>query len=399
MGLWERIKPKFIGLMVFNVLVWTVNTYLYPLPVVFKGAFTVFTVGGFLVLVLFDLLPVEGWEGTRIYRNLGLTLLYLAIFVGIMWFYATYYEFPRMFKMTLLVYTGLAVLFLILMDLKPLKERTGMKGLNSTLLLFFVMSVGYTAMGRVLPQFDPAYEIDRLKPQKFFIEEADEKTILEVGERVFRNNDCFNCHDIQPGPIPKRGPALASINLGDQKKIRESIVDPRKETAEGYEKEARTMPDYYGEQIDKNYLEALVRYLETVSLREITTEKMPEGWWTDPKVLKEGYEIYEGTKNPKVACHACHGKEGIPILQGARDFRDVEKMGKLSDADFFKAVSQGIKGTAMPAWDQYLSVEEGWKVIAYIHMFHHGGKAKVHEKGEVLPPIPKDQPVVLVIPE
>lgn len=387
MELWKRIKPKLIGLIIFNILLWIINSFLYPLPVVFKVAFTVFTTGGFLILVLIDSFPVENWQGKRILKNLILSLIYGTIFLGILWFYTSYYKFPGMFKMTIIVYTLLTILFLILIDLKPLKEKTGIRAVNSMLFLFLIMGGGYTLMGWALPQFNPAYEIEKLKPKKFLIEEADEETIISVGGHVFKDYECFNCHDIEPGGIPKRGPALASVDIGDKEKIRESIVEPRKEIAKGYEKETKTMPDYYGTQIEKNYLEALVRYLENIGKLKITTERMPEGWWTDPKILRVGRDIFEGIKNPDVACSGCHGRDGIPLLEGARDFRDASIMSKLDDATLFKVVSDGKEDTEMTGWKDFLSVEDRWKVIAYLNTFHHGGKGEVHAKGEQISPV------------
>lgn len=126
---------------------------------------------------------------------------------------------------------------------------------------------------------------------------------------------------------------------------------------------------------------------------------MPEGWWIDPKILREGRDIFEGIKNEDVACHACHGRDGIPILEGARNLRDVKKMGELSDVDIFRSVSEGMEDTEMSAWGEDLSTEDIWKVIAYTNMFHHNGKAEEHAKGEILSPIHEDQPVIPVIPE
>lgn len=398
-GVWKKIRSKIIGLVLLNILIWVINSFLYSLPVVFKVAFTLFTAGGFLILVLIDIFPVEDWQGKRIFKNIILSLIYVTIFLGVMWLYTTYYKFPLMFKMTIIVYAILAILFLVIIDLKPLKGKTGIRAVNSILLFFLIIGGGYTFMGWALPQFDPAYEIEKLKPKKFLIEEADEEMILSVGARVFKDYECFNCHNIEPGGIQKRGPSLAVLDMGNRNKIKESIMEPRKETTKGYEKETKTMPDYYETLIEKNYMEALVRYLENVGKLKITTEKMPEGWWTNPKILREGKDFFEGTKNPNVVCHVCHGKDGIPLMTIAANLMDVNRMGKLSDADLFKVVSEGKPDTPMAAWKNYLSNEEIWKVIAYINMFHHGGGAKVHQKGETLPPIPLDKPILPVIPE
>ncbi|NJN69222.1 MAG: hypothetical protein HC801_02215 [Nitrospira sp.] len=45
-------------------------------------------------------------------------------------------------------------------------------------------------------------------------------------------------------------------------------------------------------------------------------KKMPTGWWTDTKVIKEGKDIYFGEAIPLVACHSCHGQDGRPVSSG-----------------------------------------------------------------------------------
>ena len=42
---------------------------------------------------------------------------------------------------------------------------------------------------------------------------------------------------------------------------------------------------------------------------------MPAGWWTDPKVIEEGRQIYSGEVNQLVNCRSCH-KDGQPVKSG-----------------------------------------------------------------------------------
>ena len=102
----------------------------------------------------------------------------------------------------------------------------------------------------------------------------------------------------------------------------------------------------------------------------------PEGWWTDEKVIAEGKELYEGRKNMDVNCAACHGMGGLPLLTGARDFRDASIVGKWSDGYWFWRVSEGVADTAMTGWKEKLSEEEIWQVIAYSRTFSQGGKGQ-----------------------
>lgn len=106
---------------------------------------------------------------------------------------------------------------------------------------------------------------------------------------------------------------------------------------------------------------------------------IPEGWWTDEKVVSAGKELYEGKKNIDVNCAACHGMNGMPILTGTRDLRDTFRVNKLSDSYLFWRVSEGVPDTTMTGWKEKLSEEEMWQVIAYAHTFSHGGKAEEHK--------------------
>ena len=42
---------------------------------------------------------------------------------------------------------------------------------------------------------------------------------------------------------------------------------------------------------------------------EYVTKHMPEGWWTDQAIRKEGRQLYLGTIKPNVNCAKCHGQD------------------------------------------------------------------------------------------
>lgn len=107
---------------------------------------------------------------------------------------------------------------------------------------------------------------------------------------------------------------------------------------------------------------------------EYQNKHMPEGWWTDPKILKEGKEIYEGMVNAMVNCAACHGQNGKPMLPGARDFRDASYMSKMTDSYWFWRISEGVSDTQMAGFNKMLKEERIWKVISYENSF-----AKTHQ--------------------
>jgi mono/diheme cytochrome c family protein len=97
---------------------------------------------------------------------------------------------------------------------------------------------------------------------------------------------------------------------------------------------------------------------------------MPEGWWSDPEIIEQGRQLFIGAENIDVNCAACHGKNGKPVKKGARDFRQTERMQMFSDSQWFWRISEGVKGTKMPAWKKKLNSEEDtWKIISYERTF------------------------------
>jgi len=83
--------------------------------------------------------------------------------------------------------------------------------------------------------------------------------------------------------------------------------------------------------------------------------------------LARGKEIYEAN------CATCHGADGRgngPSARGLRlkpaDFTDRRMMSEASDAYLFWRVSEGVPGTAMPAWKDQLTETQRWLVLRYI---------------------------------
>jgi mono/diheme cytochrome c family protein len=111
---------------------------------------------------------------------------------------------------------------------------------------------------------------------------------------------------------------------------------------------------------------------------EYADKHMPEGWWTDPAVIAEGKEIFEGKFDIDVNCASCHGRDGKPKKRGARDFRTAENMKYFSDSFWFWRMSEGVPNTKMKAWKTKLTEEQRWKVMTYEHTFSHGGAPAPH---------------------
>jgi Cytochrome c len=83
----------------------------------------------------------------------------------------------------------------------------------------------------------------------------------EAGRAVFLEAGCGNCHAFPPaGSTGTVGPNLAeSLSGSDAASIREAIVDPNAEVAEGYT--AGVMPDTYENQLSPEQLNDLVAFL------------------------------------------------------------------------------------------------------------------------------------------
>lgn len=82
------------------------------------------------------------------------------------------------------------------------------------------------------------------------------------------------------------------------------------------------------------------------------------GW----AAIVAGKAIYE------VNCMPCHGSNGKGVgLPNQPDLTNAAWWAKEEDSHLFKAVSEGVAGTAMVAWKDRLTPDEIWKVLAYEH--------------------------------
>ncbi len=93
-----------------------------------------------------------------------------------------------------------------------------------------------------------------------------------------------------------------------------------------------------------------------------------------PEVIAEGKTLYEEY------CLTCHGETGkgdgeaaYLLLPSPRDFsegkfnrRNTPPRNLPSDDDLFKAISDGLLGSAMAPWKDYLTENERWALIEYM---------------------------------
>jgi cytochrome c oxidase cbb3-type subunit 3 len=71
-------------------------------------------------------------------------------------------------------------------------------------------------------------------------------------------------------------------------------------------------------------------------------------------------------------CTGCHGSDGKgKSAIGTPDFTSPKTLSGLSDADVVETITNGRKGTIMPAWKGKLSDEEIMAVAAYVRSLGH----------------------------
>jgi mono/diheme cytochrome c family protein len=67
-------------------------------------------------------------------------------------------------------------------------------------------------------------------------------------------------------------------------------------------------------------------------------------------------------------CIGCHGKtgEGLGPMSRLPNFKEPATMTSRSDKDLFDKITNGGKGTGMPAWGSLLNEKDRWNLVAYI---------------------------------
>lgn len=305
--------------------------------------------------------------------------------------------FPRLFIVIFNVYVFACFLFYIIIDLPPMKKLTGLRSFVYLIATFALFSGIYGGVAAFLPQFNPEFEIGELRKPPVKLSSLTGPEAVKAGEDVFKKNKCTNCHKFKDMGTSMRGPHfdLVQIGLNDEEWLKKSIIDPRKEAAKGFEdqKSKTAMPTYFGEEISEDEFGALIAFLKTGWSKEHMPVRGKEDagqmvrWDEDPEMIALGKQVFEGNLYPGFNCSVCHGKDGIPIMQGARDLRNPDseskrpgregkKLKDWTDADWFDSVSNGIPGTPMMAWLTQYPPRAIWLAIAYEKQFLKKGMGK-----------------------
>ena len=308
--------------------------------------------------------------------------------------------------------------FFTLLDWKTLtvekKTSTWVMRLLATYALASGIFITVTAQ---LPQFDPEFELSKLNKPPVKLSGLAGPEVIAAGREVFENNKCFNCHKVFYEGNSDRGPNLGTKQIGlySEDYIKEQILEPRKIQAPGYDdpKSYKAMPTYYGDDIGDDEMVALVAYLKT--MRDPThmpvEGKFPNQWtwWDDPKIVAEGKQVFEGLEpaTEGLNCAVCHGKDGIPMMTGALDFRNENNVDSIKiegpdrlegvvlkdwpDHLWYKRVTRGVVGTPMAPWGMIFPHLYLWKAEAYARTFHDPLEKRAAKRP--VPPVPTKEEI------
>ena len=370
-----------------------------------SGLFALYTtfgiagaITGAAVMLIYALLlniKPKKLEEKTLFQNIRFKVPVIIVIAAILWVLAGKFNFPIWWQIEFVTFALVGFFFFTLLDWKTLKqEKTHFDWVIRILTTYALASAIFIVVTAQLPQFDPEIELAKLNRPPIKLEGLAGPEVIAAGREVFENNKCFNCHKVFWEGNSDRGPNLGSKQIGlySEDYIKGQILNPRENQAPGFEdpKSKKAMPTYYGDDLSEDELSVLVSYLKT--LRDPThmpvEGKFPNQWtwWDDKDAIAEGKLVFEGThpQTEGLLCAVCHGKDGIPMMTGALDFRNennpdttkiegdhTDKLLKdWPDALWYRRVTRGVPETPMAAWGMIFPHLYLWKAEAYARTFH-----------------------------
>ncbi len=370
-------------------------------------------VGIVLVIAIYAALlalPKGSAKEKGLFQNLKYKIPIILVISVIIWFAAGKMGFPIWWQIEFVAFALVGLFYFVLLDWRTLKpEKSQWHSTFRLIMTYAFASVLFIVITAQLPQFDPQVEIDKLDRPPRKLEDVAGPELIAAGREIFEENKCFNCHKVFWEGNSDRGPNLGTKQVGlyPSDYLIEQIVEPRKIQSPGFDdpKSKKAMPTYYGDDIDEGSMKALVAYLRT--MRDPTNVPV-EGklgsqwtWWDDPKIIEEGKIVFEGLEpaTEGLNCAVCHGKDGIPMMTGALDFRnennpDTDKMPDhidkvmkdWPDELWYKRVTRGVDGTPMAPWGAMFPHLYLWKAEVYARTFHDPLEKRTEKRP--IPPVP-----------
>ena len=370
-----------------------------------SGLFALYTtfgiagaITGAAVMLIYALLlniKPKKLEEKTLFQNIRFKVPIIIVLAVILWVLAGKFNFPVWWQIEFVTFAFVGFFFFTLLDWKTLKlEKSNFDWVIRILATYALASGIFIGVTAYLPQFDPEIELAKLNRPPIKLEGLAGPEVIAAGREVFENNKCFNCHKVFWEGNSDRGPNLGSKQIGlySENYIKGQILNPRENQAPGFEdpKSKKAMPTYYGDDLSEDELTALVSFLKT--LRDPThmpvEGKFPNQWtwWDDKDAIAEGKLVFEGThpQTEGLLCAVCHGKDGIPMMTGALDFRNENNSDTTKiegdhtdkplkdwpDALWYRRVTRGVPETPMAAWGMIFPHLYLWKAEAYARTFH-----------------------------
>ncbi|QPJ66834.1 MAG: c-type cytochrome [Candidatus Nitrohelix vancouverensis] len=351
------------------------------------------------------------------FQNIKFKIPGILVIGAIIWVVAGKAGFPIWWQIEFVAFAGVGLVYFIILDSKAMKEEQRHMDWIVRLLGTYAIASGiFITITAQLPQFDPAVEIAKLEKPPIKLSGLAGPEVIAAGRAVFQENKCFNCHKVFWEGNSDRGPNLGTKQIGlySEEYIKEQVVNPRVLQSPGFEdpKSVKAMPTYYGEDLSEDEMHALVSYMKTLRDPEHAPVEGKLGeqwtWFDDPKIIEEGKKIFNG-EGEGVAeglnCAVCHGKDGIPMMTGALDFRDdsqpdTDKMPDQlkgvplrdwPDSLWYKRVTRGVDGTPMAAWGSVFPHLILWKTEAYARTFHSPLESRTEKRP--IPPVPTKEDI------
>ena len=401
----------FLKFLPLAVVIWLIVAW-FGLPDIMRWALA----GVVMVYAFLLALPSKRLTEKSFGQNIKLKLPIIIVIAGTIWVMAGKAGFPVWWQIEFVSFAFVGLAFFILLDTRALKPEKSTSSWVFRLLTTYALASGlFIAITAQLPQFDPQVEVDKLNRPPVKLSGLAGPEVIAAGREVFENNKCFNCHKVFWEGNSDRGPNLGSKQIGlySEDYNKEQIIDPRIIQSPGFEdkKSKKAMPTYYEEDLSEDEIHALVSYLRT--LRDPThmpvEGKFPDQWtwWDDPKIIEEGKVVFEGAEpvTEGLNCAVCHGKDGIPMMTGALDFRNAEQhdtdkmpdqlkgvpLKEWPDALWYKRVTRGIDGTPMAPWGMLFQHLYLWKAEAYARTFHDPLDKRAEKRP--VPPIPTKEDI------
>lgn len=89
------------------------------------------------------------------------------------------------------------------------------------------------------------------------------------------------------------------------------------------------------------------------------------------------------------ACAACHSPVRRDLTTVPPDLSDKNAVAALTPRRIFSAITYGVPGTAMPSYEEGLTLEERWDLAYYVMSLSHSAVAELKRGRELLSKLPR----------